>query len=141
MSLSPYRGVLARPGVSRLLLFGVLARVPATAGGVVLTLHVVLALGRGYAAAGLVATAVTVGMAVGSPWRGRAVDRLGLRRALLPSVLVEAALWGSAPFLPYEGLLAAVAVAGALGLPVFTVMRLALSAMVPPDQRRTAFAL
>src|SRR3954471_3254171 len=105
MSLTPYRRVLARPGVSRLLLFGVLARVPATAAGVVLTLHVVLTLGRGYAAAGLVATAAPVGMALGSPWRGRAVDRLGLRRALAPSILAEALVWGSAPFVSYEALL------------------------------------
>src|SRR4051794_17124611 len=80
-------------------------------------------------------------MAVGSPWRGRAVDRVGLRRALLPSVLVEGVVWGLAPWLPYEALVVAVIFAGALGLPIFTVMRLALSVMVPPEQRRTAFAL
>src|SRR3954454_17684082 len=97
MSLTPYRRVLARPGVSRLLLFGVLARVPATAAGVVLTLHVVLTLGRGDAAAGLVATAATVGMALGSPWRGRAVDRLGLGRALVPGVGGAGRGGGAAP--------------------------------------------
>ncbi|MGZ4651271.1 MAG: MFS transporter, partial [Kineosporiaceae bacterium] len=64
MSLAPYRRVLRRPGVLRLLLFATLARVPVTAAGVVLTLHVVTTLGLGYAAAGLVATAATVGMAI-----------------------------------------------------------------------------
>ena len=29
----------------------------------------------------------TVGSAFGAPWRGRAVDRLGLRRALIPSLV------------------------------------------------------
>ena len=141
VTLTPYRRVLARPGVSRLLLFGVLARVPATAGGVVLTLHVVLTLGRGYAAAGLVATFVTVGMAVGSPWRGRAVDRLGLRRALAPSIVAEAVVWGVAPFVSYEVLLGVAFVGGLLGLPIFTVTRQSLSVLVSAEQRRTAYSL
>src|SRR4051812_50021504 len=97
MSLAPYRSVLARPGVLRLLLFAALARVPATAAGVVLTLHVVTTLGMGYAAAGLVATASTVGMAIGSPWRGRAVDRLGLRRGPVPPLPPPGPGWGGGP--------------------------------------------
>ena len=105
MSLTPYRRVLARPGVARLLLLSALARIPATAAGVVLTLHVVTTLGLGYAAAGLVATASTAGMALGAPWRGRAVDRLGLRRALIPSIVAEAFVWGTAPFVSYHLLL------------------------------------
>jgi MFS family permease len=139
--LAPYRRALAVPGVPGLTVLGVLARIPHTAIGVVLTVHVTQGLHRGYGAAGLLVAALTVGMAVGSPWRGRAVDRLGLRRALVPSVLVEGTVWGLAPLLPYEGLLVAVVLAGALGLPVFTVLRLALSVMVPGELRRTAFAL
>src|SRR3954467_10455247 len=103
MSLAPYRRVLARPGVLRLIVFAALARVPATAAGVVLTLHVVTTLRLGYAAAGLVATAATVGMALGSPWRGRAVDRLGLRRALIPPIRAEVGRRGAAPVLPHRG--------------------------------------
>jgi MFS family permease len=141
VNLDPYRRVLSVPGVPAVTVLGILSRIPHTAISVVLTVHVTQGLHRGYGAAGLVVAALTVGMAIGSPWRGRAVDRLGLRRALLPSVLVEGAVWGLAPFLPYEWLVAAVVVAGALGLPIFTVMRLALAAMVPPEQRRTAFAL
>jgi predicted MFS family arabinose efflux permease len=141
MSLAPYRRVLARPGVLRLLVFAALARVPATAAGVVLTLHVVTTLRLGYAAAGLVATAATVGMALGSPWRGRAVDRLGLRRALVPSIVAEAAVWGSAPFVPYRVLLVVAFAGGVLGLPIFTVARQSLSVLVPEEQRRTAYSL
>jgi MFS family permease len=141
MPLAPYRSVLSVPGVRAVTVLGILARIPHTAVGVVLTVHVTQGLNRGYGAAGLLVAALTVGMAIGSPWRGRAVDRLGLRRALLPSVIVEGLVWGAAPLLPYEALLVAVAVAGALGLPTFTVMRLALSVMVPQEQRRTAFAL
>jgi MFS family permease len=141
MSLTPYRRVLARPGVLRLLLFSVLARVPATAAGVVLTIHVVTALGLGYAAAGLVATSSTVGMALGGPWRGRAVDRLGLRRALVPSIVAEAAVWASAPFVGYHLLLVVAFAGGVLGLPIFTVTRQSLSVLVPEEQRRTAYSL
>jgi predicted MFS family arabinose efflux permease len=141
VSLAPYRDVLALPGVLRLLVFGVLARVPQTASGVVLALHVVGPLHRGWAAAGLVGTAVTVGMAVGSPWRGRAVDRSGLRRALAPSVVAEAAVWSSAPFVGYHGLLVIALAGGLLGLPIFTVMRQTLAVMTPPAGRRSVMAL
>ncbi len=139
--LTPYRQVLAVPGVRPLTLLAVAARVPHAATAVVLTVHVVSRLGRGYGAAGLVVAAWTIGMAFGAPWRGRAVDRLGLRTALLPSLLAEAIIWSAAPWLPFWGLVGAVVVGGALGLPVFTVIRLALSLMVPAQQRRTAFAL
>ena len=106
-----------------------------------LTLHVVTTLGLGYAAAGLVATAATVGMAIGAPWRGRAVDRLGLRRALVPSIVAEAVVWGSAPFVGYRLLLVVAFAGGVLGLPIFTVARQSLAALVPAEQRRTAYSL
>jgi MFS family permease len=139
--LTPYRRVLAVPGVRSLTLLGIAARIPHAACAVVLTVHVVTTLGRGYGAAGLLVAAWTIGMALGAPWRGRAVDRLGLRKALVPSLVAEGVVWCSAPWLPFEGLVVAVVVGGALGLPVFTVVRLALSVMVPEAQRRTAFAL
>lgn len=141
MRLAPYRGVLGLPGVTRLLIFGILARVPQTASGVVLTLHVVTTLKLGYGAAGLVAAAVTVGMALGGPWRGRAVDRVGLRRALVPSVVVSTASWALAPFASYPQLLVLAFVGGVLNLPIFTVVRQSLSVMVPAERRRTAFSL
>ena len=141
MSLAPYGRVLRLPGVTRLLAFALVARVPLVASGIVLTLHVVLSLHRGYAAAGLVGTAMTVGQAVGAPWLGRAVDRLGLRRALLPTLVAEAAVWGSAPFIGYRSLLAVAVVGGVLGLPLFTVVRQSLSVLVPEEQRRTAYAM
>jgi MFS family permease len=141
VSLVAYRRVLGLSGVRRLLIFGVVARVPQTASGVVLTLHVVTTLRLGYGAAGLVATVMTIGMAVGAPWRGRAVDRVGLRRSLVPSVVVSTAAWGLAPFASYPQLLVLAAVGGLLSLPIFTVVRQSLSVLVPADQRRTAFSL
>lgn len=141
MSLAPYRSVLALPGVTRLLAFAILARIPQTASGVVLTLHVVTTLKLGYAAAGVVAAAGTVGMALGAPWRGRAVDRVGLRRALVPSLVVSTLSWALAPFATYPQLLVLAVVGGLFSLPAFTVVRQSLSVLVPADRRRTAFSL
>lgn len=141
MPLRPYRRLLRLPGVTPLVLVALVARIPHAMTGVVLTLHVVGRLHLGYGRAGLVAGAMTVGMAIGAPWRGRRVDRLGLRRALLPSVLVESAVWVVAPRLGYAALLAAVFVAGLFLVPVFSVVRQSLAALVPPAQQRTAFAL
>jgi MFS family permease len=141
VSLAPYGSLLRLPGVLPLVLVAFVARIPHAMTGVVLTLHVVGPLGLGYARAGLVAAAMTVGVAIGSPWRGRRVDRLGLRRALLPSVLVESAVWLVAPRLGYEALLVAAVIAGVFLVPVFSVVRQSLAVLVPAQQQRTAFAL
>lgn len=140
-SFARYRTVLRLPGIARLLGFAVLARIPQTASAVALTLYVVDRLGMGYGAAGLVATAATVGMAASGPWRGRAVDRQGLRRALVPSLLGSAVAWGVAPFVGFAPLVAVAFVGGVLGVPVFGVVRQSLSVLAPPQHRRTAFAL
>jgi MFS family permease len=139
--LAAYREVLAVPGMTSLYLIGVLARVPHTGGGIALTLHVTEGLGRGYLEAGLVTAALTVGIALGSPWRGRLVDRHGLRRALVPSILAMPVLWVAAAFSPYWLLLPVALLAGALAVPVFTVIRQAIGVVVPERSRRTAFAL
>ncbi|WP_233549748.1 MFS transporter [Cellulomonas rhizosphaerae] len=139
--LSTYGPVLRLPGVARLYLVGFVARMPASMVGVVLTLHVVTTLDRGYAQAGIVAGAATVGAAIGAPWRGRLVDRVGLRRAIAPSIVVESAVWLTAPHLGYEALIAASFVAGLFLVPVFSVTRQSLSVLVPFPLQRSAFAL
>ncbi|MFD0889426.1 MFS transporter, partial [Streptosporangium algeriense] len=65
MALEPYRRLLSVPGVRSLLLVGMVARIPATATGITLTLHVVNGLGLGFAQAGLAAMASAIGTAVG----------------------------------------------------------------------------
>jgi len=141
VTTEPYRRVLAIPGVRGLTLLALLARIPVTAAGVVLTLHVVLTLDHGYGAAGLVGGAATVASALGAPWLGRMVDQHGLRRALTVSIVAEAMFWSCAPWLPYPVLLAASFVSGSLALPVFSVVRQSLAALVPEDQRRPAYSL
>src|SRR5512138_1814109 len=123
MRLEPYRQVLARPGVRPLLLVALLARVPPTAAGITLTLHVVLDLHRGYAAAGLVGAVATIGMAVGAPALGRFVDRRGLRPMLLVTTVAEVIFWAAAPVLSSPVLVVVAFVSGLLAMPVFSVVR------------------
>ncbi|MFC4145706.1 MFS transporter [Micromonospora mangrovi] len=141
MNLKPYREALALPGLRSLLLVSVLARIPLTAAGVVLTFHVVLDLGLKYAAAGLVGAASTVGAALGSPLLGRLVDRRGLRPVLALTTVAEGVFWFSAPTLSYRVLLPAAFLAGLLALPVFSVVRQSVAALVPAQRRRPAYAL
>ena len=116
-------------------------RIPIFAGGVVLTLHVVQTLGRSYGAAGLVTAGATVAIAVSGPWRGRLLDRMGLRRVVLPSLLVSAACWSVAPFVGFWPLLALAALAGLFVVPTFSIIRQAVIAAAPEGDRRTALAL
>lgn len=140
MAIEPYRRLLALPGVRTLLLVGLVARVPSTAMGITLTLHI-RSLGLGWLAAGAVGAATTVGMAVGSPLAGRFVDKHGLRPVLAVTTVAQLAFWSCAWALPYPVLLVASAVAGLLALPVFSVIRQCLAALVPVEQRRIGFSL
>jgi MFS family permease len=88
--LAGYRAVLGLPGVASLTGIAFLARIPASAAAITLTLHVVLTLDHGYAAAGLVGASATVGMAIGAPLLGRLVDRRGLRTMLSLTLCAEA---------------------------------------------------
>lgn len=141
MPLSPYRRVLAIPAARDAIVLGILVRLPLFAGSVVLTLHVVSALHRSYGAAGLVTAAATACIAVSAPWRGRLLDRLGLRRVVLPSLVVMAVCWSIAPFVGYWPLLGLAALADLFVVPSFSIIRLAVIAAVPEDQRRTALSL
>ncbi|MEV0587897.1 MFS transporter [Nonomuraea sp. NPDC050310] len=145
MAIEPYRRLLRLPGVRTLLLVGLLARIPSTATGMALTLHVAEQgmgrMGLGYALAGLVTAVSTIGMAVGSPLSGRFVDRYGLRPVLLVTTIAQAVFWSTAWAMPYWLLAVAAAVAGLLALPVFSAVRQSLAAMVPVEQRRVAFSI
>lgn len=136
-----YRRVLGLPGVRSLMLLMFVARMPATAAGLVLTLHVAVGMDRSYGAAGLVGAVATIGVALGAPVMGRVVDHYGLRRMLLITVFGEAAFWLSAPWLPYPALLAAALAGGFLVLPAMSIGRQCLAALVPTEHRRTAYSM
>jgi predicted MFS family arabinose efflux permease len=141
MRIGPYRQVLAMPGMRSLMLLAIVARVPIVAAPITLTLHVVLDLDRGYAAAGLLASVLTLASTVGGPLLGRLIDRRSLRTALLVSTVAEIIFWSMAPVLPYPVLLVAGAVLGLLTMPVFSVVRQSIAALVPAASRRPAYAI
>lgn len=139
--MDAYRRVLGTGGVAPVLLLGFLARIPFSTLGLLLTLHCVRTLERSYLEAGLVVTATTIGTALSSPWRGRLVDTKGLRRAVLPSILVQSTAVVAMAFAPYEAVLLLALVGGLFGLPVWSIVRTSLSVLVPATLRRSAFAL
>jgi MFS family permease len=136
-----YRQTLALPGVRTLLVLVFLAKVPAAAGGMVLTLQVAVGLEHGYGAAGTAGAVVTIGMAVGASFLGRLIDRFGLRPILVLTMVANAVFWVLGPQLPYAALLVAGFAAGFLELPVMSIGRQTIAAVVPPDLRRTAYSI
>ncbi|GGS17374.1 MULTISPECIES: MFS transporter [Actinokineospora] len=136
-----YRAMFALPGVRALMTVMFFARVPVTAAPMVLTLHVVEGLGRGYGAAGLVGAAATVGIAIGSPVVGRVVDRYGLRRMLVVVTVGETLFWATARFLPFPGLLACAFLGGIVMVPVMSIGRQAIAALVREELRRSAYSV
>jgi predicted MFS family arabinose efflux permease len=141
MLLKPYRETLALPGIKSLLAVATLARIPIAAGAVVVTLHVVTDLDRGYGAAGLVGAALTIGGSVGAPVMGRLIDRRGLRPVLLLTTIAEVIFWTIAQALPYWPLLLLALLGGFLALPAFSVARQSIAALSPEQHRLPAFAL
>ncbi|WP_404382213.1 MFS transporter [Knoellia locipacati] len=141
VSIAPYRAALASPGLKSALILGAFVRIPVFSAGVLLTVHVVTTLGESYAAAGLLAAVATVAIAVSGPWRGRLLDRIGLRRVVLPSTLVALVCWSVAPWVGYLPLLVLAGVAGLFVIPTFSIIRQAVMAAVPSTERRTAISL
>lgn len=141
MTVTLYRRVLALAATRRILLLALLLRIPIFGSGIILTLHVVGTLGRTWREAGLVSAAATIAIAVSGPWRGRLLDRIGLRRVVAPSLVISGACWGAAPFVGYWTLLVLATVAGLFVVPTFSVIRQALIAVVPEQDRRTVLSL
>lgn len=136
-----YRPVLAVPAVRRAVALGFLIRMPMFVTGVLVTLHIVTMLGRTYTQAGVAAAVLLASIAVGAPWRGRLLDRHGLRRVVAPSALVQVGVMATAPFVGYPVLLLVLAISGLFVVPGHALIRQSLITAVPPDQRRTALSL
>jgi MFS family permease len=141
VAFSGYAQLWADRRVRALLIAAFFARIPAMTAPLVLTLFVVRELDASYLQAGVVAAASTVGAGVGAPWRGRLIDRLGMRRAIIPSIVAVAVLYPLAAITTSPLVLAPIAFGmGLFLIPIFSIVRLSLSVMVPPAQHRTAFA-
>lgn len=141
VSIAPYRVALSSRDLRLALLLGSFVRIPVFSAGVLLTVHVVSTLGHSYAEAGLLASVATIAIAVSGPWRGRLLDRLGLRRVVLPSTVVALVCWSIAPWVDYLPLLVLAGVAGLFVIPSFSIIRQVVIAAVPNQERRTAISL
>jgi MFS family permease len=121
LGLARYRAFLQTPHVRRLVLSGLVARLPM--GMVPLALLLLVRDGGGsYAAAGAVSGSYFVAAAIGSPIAGRLVDRGGQTRVLLPRAAIFPAL-----------LLAVCALAVAdVALPLIALCAAAAGALLPP---------
>jgi MFS family permease len=139
--LRRYRDVLAIPAIRTAVVIGFLARIPLFGAGVVVTLHVVRTLERSYTEAGLATSVLVLAIAVSGPWRGRLLDRYGLRRVLIPSIVVQSGYALTAPFLEFGPFLVAQAVAGLFFIPVQAILRQTVMAAAPDEQRRAVLSL
>jgi MFS family permease len=141
VSLATYAALTRNPTVRSILVLGFVIRVPIWACNIAITLHVVTHLHRSYAEAGVVSMASALAIAVSSPWRGRLLDRIGLRRSLAPSLVVTAVAWAIAPWVGYWALLPLVVVAGLFAVPTFSIVRAVLISNVVAQQRTAALAI
>jgi MFS family permease len=141
MGFTTYAELARNPVVRRILVLGLLVRIPLWSAAIVLTLHVVTHLDRSYTEAGLVEMVYSLALAVSGPWRGRRLDRVGLRAALVPSLVVLAVCWSIAPWVGYWSLLALVSVAGLFMMPVFSIVRQVLIGAVPDEQRTAVLSI
>ncbi|MCL2395432.1 MAG: MFS transporter, partial [Acidimicrobiaceae bacterium] len=137
----PYRRVLRTPGAPSLYILALVARIPVAAAPPALTLRVVLGLHQGFARSGLIAASVGIGMAVGAPLLGRLIDHRGARAALALTVVAQALFWVGAATLSYEWLLPIAFVGGALSIPVFSLARQAVAALLPDADRGAGMSL
>ena len=141
MGFSGYAELWADKRVRTLFIAAFFARIPAMAAPLVFTLFVVGPLDGTYAQAGIVAAASTIGAGVGSPWRGRLIDKLGMRRAIIPSIVAVGVLYPIAAFSTSYALLVPLSfLMGLFLIPIFSIVRLSLSVMVEERLRRTAFS-
>ena len=146
LGLARYGALFRVPHVRRLVLSGMLARLPAGMIGLALLL-LVRENGGSYAAAGAVSGAYFVATAVGAPISGRLVDRRGQARILLSRALIVPALLAAVCVLalldaPMAAIGAAAAAAGALMPPVGASLRALWPRLfVDAELRAAAYAL
>ena len=136
-----YREVLAIREVWTTILLSALTRLPIFGLTMLITLHVVETLGMSYRLAGAVTTFVTISSMISAPWRGSMTDRRGLRRTMIPSIVVMTAVYAVAPWLGYYPLLVILALGYLWNYPIYTIPRQALIATVPLRKRRAALSL
>jgi len=140
----PLRELLRLPGIAGPFAASIVGRLPMTAMGLLLILHVEALSGR-IAVAGLAAGGYALGLAIGAPLLGRLIDRHGVAAVLVPCAAVGAtaslALAAMPERAPAE---VAVALAVPIGVgmpPLGSTLRALWMELPHPAQRHAAFAL
>lgn len=136
-----YADLLSTPDVRRVVVLGLVIRIPLWAANIALVLHVVTHLNRSYVDAGLVAGVASLALAISGPWRGRRLDQRGLRATVGPALIVEVVCWAIAPWVPFWPLVFLVLIAGLFVVPSFSIVRQVMIAAVPLKQRTAALSL
>ena len=142
LGLARYRALFQVPHVRRLVLSGLLARLPMGMVGLALLL-LVREGGGGYAAAGAVSGGYFIATAIGAPIAGRLVDRRGQARILLRRAVIFPALLGGVCLLalfdaPLALVGACASAAGALMPPVGSSLRALWPRMFSDGELRAA---
>jgi MFS family permease len=143
--LARYREFLRTPHAAAMLGWSIFARLPtgmASLGLILLVRHA----GGSYAEAGAVTAAHAAAIAVGAPYAGRRVDRLGAARVLVPRALLYPAFLGGTALLavldaPPLALLPLAAAAGLAMPPVGASLRTLWSTVARGDLAQTAYAV
>jgi MFS family permease len=132
------RAVLRTPDLLSTLVLSVLARIPASAIGLLILLRV--APEHGYASAGIIEAVYAVAVGVGQPLTSRAVDRYGQTAILLPSTLISGLAVVAVGLLPDDASLLRLGVlflvAGAVHPPLAGAMRALWDLLLPTEEER-----
>lgn len=140
--LAGYRTVLQIPEVRYTVILGTLCKIPTFAMSVLFTLHLVQNVTPSYQRAGLVVAVITIAMSISAPWRGAVLDRRGLRRTMIPSIIVLAPLYVLLACVNnYWLVIPVAALCGLMNFPVFSVIRQVLIGNTPVPLRKTVVAL
>ncbi len=140
-----YRELFAHQHAAALFAWSIVARLPQGMAALALVL-LVRGAGASYGAAGLVAAAYGVAIAIGAPYGGRQVDRRGARLVLRRRMILFPSLLGLVAVLgqieaPIAAIAVAAAAAGLTMAPVSSVLRSIWPVVAGTDGARTAYAL
>ncbi|MER6514815.1 MFS transporter [Nonomuraea sp. NPDC001636] len=138
--LTPYRRLLAQPGVPHLLVTGFIVKLGTPVLSLALLLAAVDRLGS-YAAAGLVLTGHALALALCAPLGGRIADRYGPRPALTGYLTAHAVAYGLLLLAPPALMIGAAVLLGATTPPAGSVVRGAWPRLVPAASLPAAYAV
>lgn len=140
-AIRTYGVALRAPGVSSLLAVTGVVRLVVAMNSIAVALLVTETRGGDYTTVGGVLACFSAGALIGLPWRGHILDRVGLRRGIVLPVFVSAFAWGGMLFVPLPALFLLAAVAGLYSVPVNSIVRQSLAALLDDRTRRTGFAV